>query len=798
MRAIWLGCLALALAAPLPAQTAPPTNPMLAPVRTDGNKVLITLPAPGPDGVAARYLYVSTLRSGLGSAPLGLDRAAFGPTQLIAFRRIGARLAIQFENPRFRATNAPAAEQAAARDSFAFTTAWAGDIAQTLPDGRILADISGFLTRDAAGIAQRLEQGGAKGFRQVDALSIVDPASLRVFPDNIEVEALQTFRSDTPGEEIANIAPDPRQISFTVHHSFVRLPGPGYVPRRFDGRAGGFASQAVDFAVPLGGDVVYDLANRFRLEKTDPTAARSPVKRPVIFYVDRAAPEPIRSALLDGVRWWSDAFDRAGFIGGFRAEILPDGVDPMDARYNVVNWVNRATRGWSYGQVVADPRTGEIVKGSVLLGSLRVRQDMLIFEALVGSAGVGTGGPDDPVQAALARLRQLAAHEVGHALGLVHNFAGSTQDRASVMDYPAPRIGLVDGRPDLSDAYGVGLGAWDRFAIDWAYGQPAPGVDPDAAARAKADAMVASGMRFASDADARVPGAGQPWASLWDDGADPVAELNRMMQVRAAALARFGLGALRPGEPLYVLRRKFVPLWLLHRYQLEAAAKFVGGVDYGYAVAGDATKPALPVPAGHQRAALAAMAATLDPAALTVRPDLLPLLSQAGSGSTDRQFDIEVMATAGGPVFDPLVAADTAATFTLGLLLHPQRLARLQRQHAVDAEQMGVADVFDLVERVAARRGNEVERRIAYRALISLAQLGLARGTDVEIAALAGARLQRIADAMVRGSAWDRGVGALLNDRDRLAAEIERGARTPPVPPGMPIGGASTGGWIDE
>ena len=512
-----------------------------------------------------------------------------------------------------------------------------------------------------------------------------------------------------------------------------------------------------------------------------------------MFYVDRAAPEPIRSALLDGVRWWADAFDKAGFIDGFRAEILPEGVDPMDVRYNVVNWVNRATRGWSYGQVVADPRTGEIVKGSVLLGSLRVRQDMLIFEGLVGAAkvehrraqrsGAGRARPPAPTRRARSRPRARARPQFRRP-------ARRIAARCSII--PRRASGWSTASPTCRDAYGVGLGAWDRFAIDWAYGQPAPGVDPDAAARAKADAMVASGMRFVSDSDARVPGAGQPWGSLWDDGADPVAELNRMMQVRAAALANFGTDALRPGEPIANLRRKFVPIWLLHRYQLEAAAKFVGGVDYGYAVAGDAVKPALPVPADRQRAALAAVAATLDPAALTVRPDLLPLLSQASNGNTDRQYDIEVMATAGGPVFDPLVAADTAATFTLQLLLNPQRLARLQLQHAADPSQLGVADVFDLVERVAARRGNELERRIAYRALISLAQINLAKGTDVEIAALAGARLQRIADALARGNgAWERGVGALLNDRDRLAAEVERGAKTPPVPPGMPIGGAS-------
>lgn len=802
MRHLWLTGAALILAAPALAKPAPAPEPsaaVLAPVAAQGGKIILTLPAPGPDGVAARYLYATALRTGLGAAPIGLDRAMFGPTQLVAFRRIGGKLAIQFENPRFRATGAPAAEQAAARDSFATTTAWIGDIASTLPDGRITVDIAPFLARDMAGIAARLEGAGAKGFRQVDALSLADPASLKVFPDNIEVDALQTFRSDTPGAEIENIAPDPRQISFTVHHSFVRLPGPGYVPRRFDGRTGGFASQAIDFAAPLGSDIVYDLVNRFRLEKTDPAAARSPVKNPIVFYVDRAAPEPIRSALLDGVRWWSDAFDRAGYVGGFRADVLPEGVDPMDARYNVVNWVNRATRGWSYGQVVADPRTGEIVRGSVLLGSLRVRQDMLIFEGLVGADKVGTGGPNDPVQAALARLRQLAAHEVGHALGLVHNMAASTQNRASVMDYPAPRIGLVGGKPDLSDAYGVGLGEWDRFAIDWAYGDPAPGQDADAHAKAKADAMVARGLRFADDQDSRPTDSAQPWGSLWDDGADPVAELNRMMQVRRAALANFGTAALRPGEPLANLRRKFVPLWLLHRYQAEAAAKVVGGVDYAYAVAGDGNRTPAPVPAARQREALAAIVATLDPAALTIRPDLAAQLSQATTGSYDRQYEIEVMPTAGGPVFDPLVAADTAATFSLGLLLAPRRLTRLQLQQAADPATLGPGELFDAIERVALRRATALERRIGYRALMSLAGVHLSGTTDPEIAAVAGARVQRIAATLARSpAAWDQGVAALLDDRERLAAEVQRHAKTPAVPPGMPIGGASAGGWIDE
>jgi len=768
----------------------------LLPVHVDekAGRILLTLPAPDVHGVTGRYLYTPSLRTGLGSAPTQLDRGRVGRTQVLSFRRLGRKIAAVFENPRFRAGGAADA----ASPDFASSTVWMTDVVATLPGGAVVIDIASFLLNDSVGVAAGLAQENAvdnfvRGpgqFRLEKTLSAADLSSVKLFPLNLEVDAVQTFVSDKPGSEVSNIAPESKNVSFVVHHSLAALPPPGFTPRAFDPRIGGFATQAVDYTRPLGHDVVFDVANRFRLEKTDPAAQRSTVKKPIVFYIDRATPEPMRSALVEGVSWWAKAFEDAGYIDAFRAEVMPEGMDPMDIRYNVVHWVDRATRGWAYGQAITDPRTGEIVKGMVVIGSERLRQNIEIFKGLVGAAA--TGG-NDPARAGLARMRQLAAHEVGHTLGFAHNFAASTQDRASVMDYPPPRVGIKDGALDLSDAYGTGLGAWDRATVDWLYGEPTQGSDAQGFLDAKA-AAAAARLRYGRD-EARPADSALAWSAVWDDGADPVAELSRVMAVRSAALQHFGLGTLSAGEPVANLRRRFVPVYLFHRYQLVAASKLIGGAMFTYAAAGSGPESSAPVPAARQREAIAAVLDTVAPAQLRVPAALSHLLSVPRNGSGNLQFAVEVFQSAGNPVFDPLVAADVAVEIALNTLLAPARLQRMEVQHTADRAFPGVTELLDTIEkRIMVPRTDALARRIIWRAVVTMAQTARHSTTTPEIAAFLGDRVHSIAEDLARrkGDAEERAWAAQLS-RDLLNPEtLETIAsvrsRVTEIPQGDPIG----------
>lgn len=786
----------------------------------DAGTVLIELPAAPSDAaatVAARVasggtrpldagtrleaIHVAAIRTGLGSNPVGLDRGKLGPTRLVRFREVGGRILLEHVNLDFRATSPDAAEGEAVAESFASSVIWAGEIVVRDPDGRVLVDISDFLRGDATGISRTLDQGGHGRFNLDSGRSVVDTRATLAFPDNVELESILTFSGNDPGREVWATAADATSPSFVVHHSFVRLPDAGYRPRAFDPRMANFSVQWQDYGAPLGEPIRRGLIMRHRLEKANPRMDPSPPVEPIVYYVDRAAPEPIRSALVDGARWWAEAFEAAGFRDAYRVEILPENVHPLDVRYNVIQWVHRATRGWSYGASVVDPRTGEIIKGHVSLGSLRVRQDIMLFEGLAGVDGTGTGRADDPVELALARIRQLSAHEVGHTLGFAHNFAASTQDRASVMDYPAPLIRVRGGRLDFSQAYGVGIGAWDIHATDWAYREFPRGADEAAALERIVQDGITRGLRFLSDADARGNAAAHPDASLWDNGADPIAELESALEVRRIAIDRFGPGNIAAGRPVAHLQEVFVPVYLHHRYQVEAVAKLVGGLDYAHLVRGDRRPASRPVGGDRQRAAVAALLATLSPEVLDV-PDVVRALLQPrpfGEGRNREMFPSRT-----GPTFDPLASAAAAADHTLAALLHPARAARLADPVA---DGPGLAEVLGLTleavlpddpAALPAGSRHAALRRTVVRALTErLIALSESSAAAPDVRATADAALGSI-EAWYADAAIDAPEDARIMAADIVAVVRRHLARpdTPaapmregqPAPPGSPIG----------
>ncbi|MEZ5921504.1 MAG: zinc-dependent metalloprotease [Parvularculaceae bacterium] len=695
-------------------------------------KVYIRLQKPNRDGVSLRVIHAVGLTAGLGSNPVGLDRGFSDDGSIISFRRYGDRVVIMEENTGYRADTSNEDEKKAVQQSFASSILWTGKAEDEKPDGTYAVDISSFLTADTLNITGILEAGGQTGYKLAAERSFVDAGSAKSFPDNTEIDAYMTFSADKAGGEVAATAANGLTFTLIQHHSFVRLPEDGFKTRDFDPRTGDIDVGFYDFAAPLDKPIIHRYARRFRLERKDADAASGPVKKPIIFYVDRGAPEPIRSALVEGASWWADAFKAAGFEDAYKVELLPEGADPMDVRYNVIQWVHRQTRGWSYGGGIADPRTGEMIKAHVVLGSQRVRQDRMIFEGLAGASKTGTGEADDPVQLSLGRIRQLAAHEVGHTLGFAHNFAASTNDRASVMDYPAPWVRpAAGGKLDFSKAYDVGIGEWDKVTVNWLYSEYPDGTDEKAALNKIIEDAYAKGLRFVDDNEARGLGTGEPFGAVWDNGADPVAALNETMRVRQIALSNFGPNVLTGSSPVSDLRSVLVPIYLYHRYEVAAAAKSIGGYEFRYALKGDPKSAGAPVAADRQRAALAAVLATLDPAALDLPDGTLNLLNppiaafDGGSGKSEH-FDNDT-----GAMFDLLSAADAAATESLSALLHPARAARLIETERRDPQSLTFDNVLSAIEGklfapAANPRRAEIKRREQERYVSML--IGIASG----------------------------------------------------------------------
>ncbi|MGB6900807.1 MAG: zinc-dependent metalloprotease [Candidatus Acidiferrum sp.] len=640
------------------------------------------------------FLYQSSLPAGMGSNDIGLDRGQLGKTAVVRFERSGPKVLLVEENLAYRAVSSDPDERRTVRDSFAESALWGFTVAAE-ENGDALVDATDFFLRDAHGIPETLRREKQGSYKLDPSRCAIYLPRTKNFPLNTEVEATLTFSGDDPGPWVRDVTPSPESITVREHNSFVQLPPPGFKERAYDPRGSFFGIEYMDYATPVSEPIMKRYIARHRLEKKDPKAALSEPVKPIIYYLDRGAPEPIRSALLEGARWWNQAFEAAGYKDAFHVELLPEGADPMDVRYNVIQWVHRATRGWSYGGGVIDPRTGEIIKGHVTLGSLRVRQDFLIAEGLLAPYGKSDSVSPETMELSLARLRQLAAHEVGHTLGLMHNFSASTVNRSSVMDYPPPLVKLsADGTPDVSDAYTKSIGDWDKVSITWGYSDFAPGSDEHAALNKILDDAYGRGLRYLTDQDARPPGSSSSVAHLWDSGSNPVDELNRLMQVRAAALRRFGENNIRQGAPLATLEDVLAPVYMLHRYQVEAASKLVGGMDYTFALRGDGQIPTEIVVPAEQRRALAAVLATLKPDVLALPESLLKIIPpRPPEYSRDRDlFKIHT-----SPAFDALAPAESAAQHTLQFLFNPERAARLVEYHARNADNPGLEEVLDAV-----------------------------------------------------------------------------------------------------
>jgi hypothetical protein len=768
-----------------------------------------------PAGNTPDLLYTHSLPYGTGSNDLGLDRGQISRGQLVRFERTGPKVLLVEPNQRFRSTSTDPAEVLAVRQSFPESVLYGFKVEAEDPNGTVLVDATDFFLRDAHEVAGALTRTQQGSYKLDPTRSTIALDATKAFPKNTEVEAILTFTTDGParGEFVRNVTPDPHALTVREHQSFVELPGPGFTPRRFDPRAGYFPTSYRDYNAPVGEPLDQQFIIRHRLIKKDPACKQNcEAVAPIQYYVDNGAAEPIRTALLEGARWWDQAFQAAGWAKGtFKVDILPANADPMDLRYNMIQWVHRYTRGWSYGAAVVDPRTGEIIKGNVTLGSLRSRQDYLIDEALLSPYLDGKPLPpaNDPSLAmVLARTRQLAAHETGHTLGLAHNFAASSfphkpEESVSVMDYPHPWITLdKNGVPNLSQSYAVNIGIWDKVTINYGYREfdaaGKPKEDP-AALNAILAASEKTGLIYITDEDSRPLGGAHPHSHLWDNGADPAEELDRVMTIRTAALKRFGENAITKGTPLAQLEDTLVPLYLLERYQTEAASKEIGGLDYRYNLRGDGQiNPTIVSPA-EQKKALAAVLKTLSPESLTLPESLLQIFPPRPPGleRTRESFPSHT-----GLTFDPIATAESSADLTLGLLLDPARASRLIEYHMRVPESPSLRGVLEAVSKTVAERpegghtmSSEVERAVEFRALEAMLALAVNPAASSQARAITRSHINDVlkqlttappltdtAEAIHRAALIDR-----INDFERDPSKFVP-VKPIEAPPGMPIG----------
>ena len=750
------------------------------------------------DKFDTEFLYVESLTAGIGSNDIGLDRNQLGRERVVKFERRGPKVLLTEINLGFRAISDNAAERKVVQEAFAQSVLWGFPV--TADEGaKVLVDASDFFLLDAHDVIGTLRNTQQGNYTLDKSRSAFYLPRTKNFPQNSEVEATLTFTGQPAGGFIRSVTPTASSVTVREHHSFVQLPDNNYKPRKFDPRSGYYPISYYDYATPISEPIEKRFITRHRLAKKDPSATLSEPVKPITYYMDPGAPEPIRSALMEGTRWWNQAFEAAGYKDAFRVELLPEDADPMDVRYNIINWVHRSTRGWSYGASVTDPRTGEIIKGHVVLGSLRVRQDFLIAEGLLAPYEEGKPVSKEMEQMALNRLKQLAAHEVGHTIGLAHAYSSSSEGRASVMDYPHPLVKLSNGKIDLSDAYDNKIAAFDKVSIAFGYQDFPAGTDEGKALNDLIQNSLKAGLTFLSDQDGRPLGGAHPYTHLWDNGKDPAEELNRVLEIRAVALRNFGENNIKPGAPMAMLEEVFVPMYFFHRYQTEATSKLIGGLNYRYALRGDGQPIAELLSPQQELNALEALLKTVQPATLMIPENILKLIPPRPLGYVRHRELIKIRTEL---TFDPLAAAETAADGTFSLLLHPARANRLFEHHSRDARLPSLESVIDRMMsatiKAPPKNGYEgaVLMAIDHALFTNLAKLVVSRDAAAPARAIAGMKLEQLKSwlsskvSVTVDEEWKSFYGYLAGQIGKLQDNPDefKQENLLPVPPGAPIG----------
>lgn len=744
------------------------------------------------DKLEQEFLYVHALRSGLGSNDIGLDRGQLGGGEVVKFIRTGNKILLLQPNQKYRAITENTLERKSIEEAFAQSVLFGFEIKKSEGTNH-LVDLTPFLMEDAHNVIQKLKKDNQGKFKLENSRSALWMERTKAFPKNVEFESLLTFVGDPTHKDLPSVAPNAQTVSVIQHLSFVELPDHDYTPRAFDPRCGSYALSYMDYATPVDQPITKHYITRHHLEKKNPMVNFSEAKEPIIYYLDPGTPEPIRSALLEGARWWNQAFEAIGYKDAFQVKMLPDDADPLDLRYNVIQWVHRSTRGWSYGSSITDPRTGEIIKGHVSLGSLRIRQDFMIAQALMNRPFANSDDNTDPMlQMALARIRQLSAHEVGHTLGFSHNFAASTNGRASVMDYPHPILTLENGNINFENAYDTGIGDWDKVTVAYSYASVPSGMKESTFLKSILENAFTSGLRYISDSDARATGGAHALAHLWDNGASASVELNHILEVREWAINNFSADNIRTGEPYSVLEDVFVPLYFLHRYQTEAAVKLIGGMDYDYLLKNYAGKAPEYLEASRQRQALKAVLTTLKSEQLAIPKEKLSLFPPRAMGYPRGR---ESFQTKTGVAFDALGAAATASGMTLDLLLHPERLNRLVQQQALDAKNLGVKEVLDELLRVTIKSSskddyhNEVQRMIQAETINRLMKLSLNNKLRPQVKGALRIAIVDFKDELEKDSSpFAKELLYQIEQFEDDPEEFKPTSNAPNIPDGSPIG----------